>query len=1289
MILQKKYAIIKQLFTQKGAYMKNKNRKNKIASIAAAAMLPVSAFGVASVMSPNFANAEAANVSYSKSVVKELSMTNSNFSSSTSTYSLSTSLSGWTGQKTDKKTTAGIINTGASFNQNMGNFYLSKNPLTKAGDKYILMINSQTDNTSKLNLANQGYKSSTINLAANSYYMLQTSFKSDTCYEKTVKYQDAGIITDAKTISKTTFNGGSNTNITAFGDDTYISFYHQNKYYYLKKSLTADGTTDTNLENLETFYEDDKYYGVINTDGKTFYVEKNKDNVTASGENSGKVNIIAGTQKYTCDIVYNTTDKNFDITGLKYYEKTDSYVQISSFPFGSIYLSGLVDENGNAVKAEFVKVSSQDWVTFYFFVATGNTAQNVSLDLWLGSQQLQSSGVVFYDDCHLTQYSANAFWKTYKSYQSKHFTQTVIDDDNLQDKETAQTNFVDLRNDTSLAYDNLNLNFEAGTYNDTTVKNWTINERAGGNAMVFDTNTTPSYFKAATGYNYVGSNLSCYITFNGEKVNVINENKYALALWANNNFSEVTSGDLEIEANQIYKIKAFFKVSELKNGNAYISVKENNKVLSTYHLSEADYKLAEQTYSSALSANSSDEFANAYSTVEFYVKGGSLYNSSVNLSLSVGKSGETATGCVLFDDITITKASSESFSSATNKVELGTTDKTPTIANGNFDKVTVSSSSTAPYAPENWTISGGKNTYGGVINTQKDQFQKYIDQKLENEKHTATKGENNPYLWATSNPKNTFNKEDADNVLMLANLNNSWQTLKSDAISLSANTTHKISFKYKNMLGDFNSSFTVSVYGEDGFKLFTSKELNSNNQWLEYEIYFKALSGENKVYLQFDFGTEKDPKIGQLFLDNFTLTSENVTAPKDSNVVDMTDFYLNIGTNEITGDLNTSHSPAYSGSVSSGEAKNMSGTVVLSEAFANSDSKFTIYTDETEQEIDKTQKVFFLQTKDKGSYVLQSNFNLDMEANGYYALSFKLKTHFNDQNIKDNKKYSYGAMVGLTGFDLMTELKSAEEYSLYTMYFKPAEAASAKLYMAISCDEDISGGSFAIYDFNFDTCTEEDYNNAVSVADGGNFDVNKDKVFVSKATDTEDTDTPDTDNKPTETSPNNFNWIMIPSLIFGLAIVVAIVGFLLRKVKIKKIERKHRESYDRKTSLNANVIKQKAAAKQQEEIAKLQNVADKFAEELKNIEQAHKQKILAMREKDGEKVSKETDKEFKQFAAKRTVIAEKIELLNKQIADMKTPEYLLNLERKIYAQDEMKRRELEKQSKRQQKQQDK
>ena len=93
--------------------------------------------------------------------------------------------------------------------------------------------------------------------------------------------------------------------------------------------------------------------------------------------------------------------------------------------------------------------------------------------------------------------------------------------------------------------------------------------------------------------------------------------------------------------------------------------------------------------------------------------------------------------------------------------------------------------------------------------------------------------------------------------------------------------------------------------------------------------------------------------------------------------------------------------------------------------------------------------------------------------------------------------------------------------------------------------------------------------------------------------------------------------------------------------------------------------------------------------ELDRLEKEHKQKVVALREQDKDKVSKTTDKEFKDFAKKSTVLSERIESLKTQIENIKSPDYLLGLERKLASQDEAQKRAYKKQAKLNEKQNNK
>ncbi len=1225
-------------------------------------------------------------------------MTNNSFDSSTSTYSISTSLSGWTGQVSDRKTTAGIINVGSTFSRYMSStYYLSSNPSAKGSDSHILMINSRTSSDESYSPAHQGYKSSSITLEANSYYSFEVSFKSDTNYSSGYAYEFAGEIEGTVNISTNVFNGSSTTNIVGFGN--YIQFTYNNNTYYFYKALeetpdisfnydyegsVANDEGDENEyseKNVTVFYDDGEYVGVVIGD-VGYFVDRNY--VVVVEETSGSastVHILKGAEGYLCqNITYNPSTTNYTIaSGTTFYNRQTEYTPMTASSYGSIYLT-----QDDEILAEFLQVQSQNWVTFYIFIATGDESIDVNLELWLGSKNTTISGVVFYDECHIFQYSENAFWSTYQTYYDINYTQNYITTDSngnatsIEEVTTDCTQLIDLRDEsTTIDLTGLNFDFEDGIYNSdvSSLSGWTKDEKSTGNARIFDVRSA-SFFKTTTGYSFVGSMMDCEVTLDeNNAVQEINENQYVLALWTDDNYVKVTSGDISISSNEIYKITVYYKISEL-DGSVYVYVEENDNLLEVYGLTE--YTVTEETASSAVTENGDNTFINDYGTIEFYVKGSALYDSSINISISVGSEDETATGCVVFDNITVEKASTSDYSDATNSVELGTISASPSITNGNFNSVTIETGDTAPFTPESWTITSSNGTYAGVINTDANKYAEYVALRTEYQQNEETSNLNNPYYWAfQSNPKSsTDNTETADNVLMLANIlsdssSSLWQYVVSDSIELSADTTYKLTFSYKTS-GTLNS-FTVSIYGEDGFELFTSDPLSTSNTWKTYDIYLETFSGVTNIYIRIDFGTEDEGtnSFAFAYFDDFKLDSDDVEVPDGAVLIDMTDFYLNLPSNNITTTVSSNASPAYTYAILSGSSSGMSGGIVSSEKFNSESSEFKIETDEAIN-------VFFLQSQGEGSNCIQSNFYIDLEAENYYALTFKLKTYFNESDLKSDVTYSYGVTVGLTGFGYASELISNDGYKTYTIYFYVDEDTSAQLYIALVCDANETRGSMVAYDFDLSTVESSDYSSALETTTASSYDINSDRVYVStvvESTETsEEEEEEDDDDEPV--------WLLyISSIIFGFAIIIAVVGYFLRKIKIKKIEIKRKESYDRKTSLNVEAIKLKAKQLQEEEINSIQQSLDKFQKELDSIEKEHKQKIVALREEENGKITKSTDKEFKLFAQKRTVIAEKLEALNKQIEDIKTPEYLLNLERKVYAQEEMKRRELEKASK--------
>ncbi len=1300
------------------------NLRNKIIMFLLAIIFPLSATGI--VFSANqilSANADDSSTIFMDSYFEEVSMSNNNFNSNTSSTHSMTTISGWTGLTGQGTTTAGAIHVGESFQTYMtSTYYLSNNPGRKsqANDDYkILMINSKSNKSSDRYQASKGYRSSTLNLEANSFYQFSVAFKTDTNYKTTTEYvtSDGHTITETDNcyISKNSFENAKWGDYVAF---TYTSANNNSSTKYVIKSLEdiASFTLTNDLENIQFFYEDDEYVGFMyeeTTDVFTpvYTLKTNTQPMDSEDTNAGN-RITSGAELKKCKTFnFNQKDNRFDIIkDTPYYTEKNVYEPINDYVYGSVYLNGLKDKDGKTVKADFEKINSREWVNFYFYIATGNEKQTVNLDLWLGanSHDRTSTGAVFFDDCHVYRYSENKFWSIYKEKLGLSYTQKINYTDDLGNitgtEEIKQSceQLIDLRQEENLAFNGNNFDFETSGTDVDRINNWEVKTNTG-HAQVFNTNT-PEIF--VDGYQSVGSDFSCNVDFNYDTNGNMNgltikPNKYALSLWAKDGMASVKSESVSIGANEIYKVTASYKISDISSGSAYMSIKENDKVLKDYNLEL--YTLTNKD-SSALTSKGNDNFNNKYATAEFYVKGGALYDTNFNIVLSLGKDGEKATGCITFDNIKIERSTTEAFNNASNSIEFNANSASTAVPNGNFNKLTVTDQDKI-YDPQNWTIEGNENklNFHGVINTKPDKYKQYVD-KFNEYKTNGVKDEENPYAWTINANNSPISENAPNNVMMFANYGATKQILKSDNITMGTSSAQHLTFKYKTP-----ATIIVKLFKEDGVLLLESPKLSSYD-WTEYDIYFNPGSTDFNYYIQIEFvTTENKNSFTYAYFDDFEFQTYSGTLDLEtedkvntkSAIIDLSNSFLNLPTNNITDDLQTSTNVAFTGKTGSSDDGLYEGGIIKADStnYSFTDKNSSLYISDKD-----VKYVMYMSVQNPGSYTMTSNYKVSLEADKYAKLSFKLRTNFAYQidstnALNKDKTYNFGVTAGLTGFDYATNLntESKNGYQEYTIYFHntSSDKVTENVYFALICDSIETTGVAVIYDFNFQTLEDDsEYKIAQDTASQKDYDLNKadKKVFVSKLINQEEeTPNPDEDNN-TENNNNSAGsnwWILAPSIITGLAIIIAVVGYVLRKVKIKKIERKRKETYDRKESLNIDVIKKKALEERNAELISVEETRNKFQKELDKMEQEHKEKVVNLRNQDKNQISKDTDKEFKQFARKRTVISERIDALNKQIEEIKSPEYLLNVERKVYTKEEMKQKELAKMSKKLSKEQEK
>ena len=103
-------------------------------------------------------------------------------------------------------------------------------------------------------------------------------------------------------------------------------------------------------------------------------------------------------------------------------------------------------------------------------------------------------------------------------------------------------------------------------------------------------------------------------------------------------------------------------------------------------------------------------------------------------------------------------------------------------------------------------------------------------------------------------------------------------------------------------------------------------------------------------------------------------------------------------------------------------------------------------------------------------------------------------------------------------------------------------------------------------------------------------------VAVVETSSNDDT-TGDTTDEANETNKlsNKEIWLLVPSIIFGVAVIGAILAFTLRHIKIKKFEKSTQATYNRKSSLErekAKIEAKKNIDKQIAEQVELQKIVE-------------------------------------------------------------------------------------------------
>lgn len=910
--------------------------------------------------------------------------------------------------------------------------------------------------------------------------------------------------------------------------------------------------------------------------------------------------------------------------------KTTSFTDSSEF--GSIYISGLVDENGQSVELASEKKSSSTWQTYYFYISTANTTQTITIDLWLGTDELPSPGAVFFDDVIGIQLSENAYYNNMEQRQSegKEFVSVQLEDRNIIDTTS------------------LNFDFEKST--DDSLNNlvdWNkTNCSANAHAMILDMNE--GNFKNITTFTYPGTDLSY-------------ENTKSMVLWSTNDgYVSTQSLPFEIKSHGLYKLTMYVKTADLSKGAFTVSLNETSKIKEEFEYLE-NYTLKSAT-SSSITSNSTNNFINGYTELTFYIQGHNRYDSELELQLNLGSESNLAKGAVVIDNITLELVSSENFKTDGNLLELTTltTDITETIANGQFNKSENGDNKlNYPLIPANWEISQSSSAWKkeiGIINIYNDYFNSYSNTY----NYYWAEGLSNP-----GSPNKYGSTNDVNNILMIYNQKQDYQSISSTSFEIAKNTYKKLSFSFKTY-GE-NASINVKLIDEDGFTILNDKAIFSS-EWSVYECVINSGESTKNLQLVIELGTQEEKVSGYVFIDYVELVdSDEESFQSSTTQIDLSGFMLNLDpNNEITNTISTSI--AFSGTHESGS--NANGGIIKG---ANNDSYYFIDKNGEAQSIDDGSlitNVLVIETNTISTYKLTSNFSLNLTSGSYYKLSFRLLTSFpsyTGSHIHNGKETDskFGVKIGLSNYSLIEGLISNEGWKEFTIFFSASEDLESNFIVSLVSDCLSTTGYAYVTDIKWEESDSDSYNSAKN---NDNFGKTIFTTTLDASDEEDDEDSADTNENQQSPSTDNTTWLLVPSLIMGLALIIAIVGFSLRHIKVKKFDKKTKENYDREQSLHADILMNEAKDIQKAEIESLKEKINELSKELEELENKNKETI-ALSRKEG-KVTKDIEKQFKSYAQKRNSLQKTIEEYNEHLTYVESSDYLLSIQKKLISNKE-------------------
>ena len=339
------------------------------------------------------------------------------------------------------------------------------------------------------------------------------------------------------------------------------------------------------------------------------------------------------------------------------------------------------------------------------------------------------------------------------------------------------------------------------------------------------------------------------------------------------------------------------------------------------------------------------------------------------------------------------------------------------------------------------------------------------------------------------------------------------------------------------------------------------------------------------------------------------------------------------------------------------------GTSNLLDTVISGQNNLDLFNSIKEEGVDK--KVLSIWSTENVAYTLTSKLGYTLttgEGNTYYKLTVKVFTQNIGTNNSDADESKIGAGISLSGFDTsFSGIKSENSWTAYTFYIKAEKDTTTKLELALGNEENLAKGAVFFGDISFETITESAYSNAK--------ENETTKVLIAKTESASDNST-ETEETEDEKESSDVNWwYLVPGLLTALAILIAIVGFLIRKIKWRKPRKKSKNEYDRNKTVSMQYYTRKATTLREEKVRELTQDLEKINAQRKQFEDDYKQELTRLREMKIKRVNPaeitKLEKELKKNQKMSASLGVTANRISEDLKYTKTDAYLNSLIRKL------------------------